>query len=79
MGHNVIFYKYCSIQFRNLMSIQFRSSMLSLNVGFEVKLIRHQANMIIYTIARAAISCSRCHIFDSVLSYINNLLHDEMI
>jgi ribonuclease HI len=53
--------------------------MLSLNVGFEVKPIRRQANMIAHTIARAAISWSRRHIFDSVLPCINNLLHNEMV
>jgi ribonuclease HI len=53
--------------------------MLSLNVGFEVKPIRRQANMIAHTIARAAISWSRRRIFDSILPCINNLLHNEMI
>jgi hypothetical protein len=53
--------------------------MLSLNVGFEVKPIRGQANIIAHTKARAAISWSRRHIFDSVLPCINNLLQNEMV
>jgi hypothetical protein len=53
--------------------------MLSLNSGFEVKLIRRQANRIARTIARASLSWFCRHIFYSILSCINNLLYNETI
>lgn len=53
--------------------------MLSLNVGFKVKPIRRQANMIAHTIARAAISWSRRCTFDSLPLCIMTLLNNEMI
>jgi ribonuclease HI len=52
---------------------------LSLVPGFEVKPIRRQANRIAHTIARAALSWSRRHIFDVVPLCIHNLLSNEMI
>jgi ribonuclease HI len=53
--------------------------LLSLNTGFEVKPIRRQANRIAHTIARAALSWSRRHIFELLPHCINNLLYNEMI
>jgi ribonuclease HI len=46
--------------------------MVSLNLGFELKFIRRQANMIAHTIAKAVILWSHRHIFDSIPSCINN-------
>jgi ribonuclease HI len=54
-------------------------SMLSLCSGFEVKPIRRQANRIAHSIARAALSWSRRHVFDVVPLCIHNLLSNEMI
>jgi ribonuclease HI len=53
--------------------------MLSLYSGFEVKPIRRQANRIAHTIARAALSWSRRHVFDIIPYCIHNLLYNEMI
>jgi ribonuclease HI len=53
--------------------------MLSLYPGFEVKPIRRQANRIAHTIARAALSWSRRHVFDLVPLCIHTLLYNEMI
>ncbi|KAK2452872.1 hypothetical protein QL285_000625 [Trifolium repens] len=53
--------------------------LLSLFPGFEVKLIRRQANRVAHTIARAALSWSRRHVFDVVPLCIHNLLANEMI
>jgi ribonuclease HI len=53
--------------------------LLSLYSGFEVKPIRRQANRIAHTIARAALSWSRRHIFELIPYCIHNLLHNEMI
>jgi ribonuclease HI len=52
---------------------------LSLYSGFEVKPIRRQANRIAHTIARAALSWSRRHVFDLIPLCIHNLLSNEMI
>jgi ribonuclease HI len=53
--------------------------MLSSVPGFEVKPIRRQANRIAHSIARAALSWSRRHVFDVVPLCIHNLLFNEMI
>jgi ribonuclease HI len=53
--------------------------LLSLCPGFEVKLIRRQANRVAHTIARASLSWPRRHIFDVVPLCIHNLLSNEMI
>jgi ribonuclease HI len=53
--------------------------MLSLFPGFEVKPIRRQANRVAHTIARAALSWSRRHVFDLIPICIRNFLHNEMI
>jgi ribonuclease HI len=53
--------------------------MLSLNTGFEVKSIRRQANRVAHTLARAALSWSRSHVFDLIPLCIHNLLYNEMI
>jgi ribonuclease HI len=53
--------------------------MLSLIPGFEVKPIRRQANRVAHTIARAALSWSRRHVFDLIPLCIHNFLHNEMI
>ncbi|KAK2384992.1 putative mitochondrial protein [Trifolium repens] len=53
--------------------------LLSLYSGFEVKPIRRQANRIAHTIARAALSWSRRHVFELIPYCIHNLLHNEMI
>jgi ribonuclease HI len=53
--------------------------MLSLFPGFEVKPIRRQANRIAHSIARAALSWSRRHVFDVVPLCTHNLLSNEMI
>jgi ribonuclease HI len=52
---------------------------LSLNSGFVVKHIRRQANKVAHTLAKAAFSWSRRHVFDFIPSCIHNLLHNEMI
>jgi ribonuclease HI len=53
--------------------------LLSLFPGFEVKPIRRQANRVAHTIARAALSWSRRHVFYDVPLCIHNLLSNEMI
>ncbi|KAK2383934.1 hypothetical protein QL285_071338 [Trifolium repens] len=53
--------------------------LLSLCSGFEVKLIRRQANRVAHTIARASLSWPRRHVFDVVPLCIHNLLSNEMI
>jgi ribonuclease HI len=53
--------------------------MLSSNLGFEVKPIRRQANMIAHSLARAAFSWPCRRFSDFIPSCINSLLVNEMI
>jgi ribonuclease HI len=79
--HNIV----GAIRWRNTGVSEFSSiinkikCLLSLYSGFEVKPIRRQANRIAHIIARAALSWSRRHVFESIPYCIHNLLYNKMM
>jgi ribonuclease HI len=55
------------------------NNLLAMSPNFMVKFIRRQANMVAHTLARAAISWSSRHTFETLPTCISSILFNEMI